>query len=925
MALIQRTFGNVGGSDYLTVSDWWTALVGLSPLADDYEFMQVAETNEPTWPGGNIDLNGHSIRMYCPWVDSHQGDPTQGYKVNLSLSGSRLSFLFLNASLSDYFTIENIHIEQQITAYQYLLTIGVNLVTTYGLNIDAKNLIIKGAGPLSGVGLNFNSNYSKINAYNIKISSVDVGFLARLGGWAGVDHTDWHKAELVTVYKVGSRGIQTPSGDALGYEWEFRDCIACENANYINDYDWRANPLPGPANTRIYLYNCADKDGSIAAFYPNAFNCVGGIDPTTEFESLDYANSNWLKPKKGSYSGGYIPGSTIGISGLLPTLTSTDIAGLSLPDPAGFYPIGAHVQEYEMPPVIIQTTDIGSYMFIDTSAPINDFYVQSRGDDHWNAGGIDDPFRTLDKAMLEADSTIHIDGGHYDSFYLNLKTHNIELNQLYVYTSLPQHFISYVTLTAADMSNGFIILPTFVSPDDSCNVALNIVGGPAQNYGTDYIVEYGSLLWTGYVLEDFLDIGDTLRIVFEGPLQYKALNTLVLHQHFSNYEQEKAIFVSTSGSDSTVLGGDGTNTGGDGSIERPYRTISMALSQSSSGDNIVAMAGEYPIFNGLDDRPLIVGIDRTSVPDKYERRVYEEFFNPEDFRSYGTTEYDSLPWTLDYTGNSMVSYGGGFLSFTYDGTNNASAESSFGMNNDWEVIATLRNTIDPMKFLVTSPDNTAYFYYNDGDYTTGVVTGGGTYECDSSFSGLVNPDSTISHVTEYISLTGDNIRNKSVSLSFIPEPSDCSNVALNIVGGVSQNYGEDFYIENSMIKWNGMALDGELEAGEVFRIIYHDRNLSNPVKILISNINERLTIKAYDRGWNTVMARDQADDFTGPWIVNFIMDTASPGINHACIYGRGFVSKFSAVADSFTDNLLLDTRFDVKTERRTLILYEDRT
>jgi len=411
--------------------------------------------------------------------------------------------------------------------------------------------------------------------------------------------------------------------------------------------------------------------------------------------------------------------------------------------------------------------DIGAYMLIDTSAPTNDFYVQSSGDDHWNAGGIDDPFRTLDKAMLEADSTIHIDGGHYDSFYLNLQAHHVDLNQLYIYTSQPQHFVSYVTLTAADMTNGYVPLPTFVSPDETDNVALNVVGGPSQEFNVDYGIEYGSILWTDYVLEDFLDAGDTLRIVFEGPLQYKALNTLVFHQHYSNYDQENAVFVSTSGSDSTTLGGDGTNTGGDGSIDLPYRTISMALSQSSPGDNIVAMAGEYPIFDGLDDRPLVVGIDRTSIPNKEERRVYEEFFNPEDFRAYGAVEYDSLPWNFDYSGNSMVSSGGGFLSLTYDGTYTASADSSFEMYSDWEVTSTLRNTIDLIKFMVTSPDNTAYFYYNDSDYTTGVVTGGETYECSSTLGGG-SEDSTASHVTEYISLSGDDVRRKEVPLSFIP-------------------------------------------------------------------------------------------------------------------------------------------------------------
>jgi len=932
MALIQRTFGNIGGSDYLTVSDWWNLLKSASPLADDYEFTQVADTSEPTWPGGNVDFNGHYVNMICPWVDSHQGDPTQGYKVVLNAVGSRLAFLILNATLSDTFIIENIHVYQQVsTSGGTLLLISPNYIANIGLNIEVKNLIIRGRSRTdNSTGFNVGSAYSRINIHNVKISNVDYGFNAQFqGSWVGVDHTDWHLAELMTLHNVGSRGVLTPHTDLLGYEWTFRDIIACQNTGFINEYDWAAPSLPGPANTRIYLYNCADKDGSIAARFPNNVGTVTAVDPATEFESLDYANSDWLKPKKGTEAGGvYTPGSAIGISGMVPILTSTDIAGNSLPDGGGFFPIGANAQEYvseppppPLPPII---SDIGAYVLIDTLAPTNDFYVQSRGDDHWNGGSIDDPFRTLDKAMLAADSTIHIDGGHYDSFYLNLQAHHVELNQLYIYTAEPDHFASYVTLTAADMTNGYISLPTFVSPDETANVALNVVGGPSQEFGVDYGIEYGSLLWTGFILENFLAAGDTLRILFEGPLQYKALNTLVLHQHYSNYDQEKAIFVSPGGSDSTVLGGDGTNSGGDGSIHLPYRTISMALSQSSPGDNIVAMAGEYPIFDGLDDRPLVIGIDRTSVPFKEERRVYEEFFNTEDFRAYGTVEYDALPWDIDYSGNSMVSSGGGFLSFTYDGTNTASADSTFGMYSDWEVSATLRNTIDPMKFLVTSPDSTAYFYYNDSDYTTGVVTGGQTYECIGVLGGG-SEDSSATFITEYISIGGNDIRRKSVPLSFIPEPSDCSNVALNIVGGVPQNYGEDFYIENSMIKWDGMELDGEIEAGEVLRVIYHDRSLSDPAKVRMSLIGDRFTIKAYNDGWNTVMARDMIGDYTGQWMTHFIMDTPSPGVSHDCIYGRGFVSKFTAVASSFSDNLLLDRRYDVKTERKTLIFYEDRT
>lgn len=564
--------------------------------------------------------------------------------------------------------------------------------------------------------------------------------------------------------------------------------------------------------------------------------------------------------------------------------------------------------------------DIGAFQYIDGTHS-GDYYVTSHGDDHWNFGGQDDPFRTLDKAMAVADSTVYIDGGHYDSFYLNLRSQNIDLNQLYIYTGSIQHFVSYLTLTSEDITHGYIALPTFVEPDDSSHVALNILGGATQKYDVDYKVEYGHLLWKGYVLENFLAMGDILRILFYGPLQRKALNTLILHNHYSDYAQEKAIFASPSGSDSTVLSGDGTNTGGDGSIDLPYRTISRALSQSSSGDNIVAMAGEYPIFNGLDNRTIVPAFDRTSVPDKTPRRCFEDFFAPEDFRAYGTTRYDSVPWDFDYAGNSFVFSGGGFLNFTYDGTNTASADSTFEFMGDFKVMADLRNAVDPIKLMVTSPDNTACFSYNDPYYYATVVTGDRTTVC----SGLLEDRDTTgenNYITEYISLSGDNIRNKYVPLRYIPETSDSSNVALNI-GGIPQNYGEDFYVEDSKIKWDNRDLDGEMEAGEVIRVIYLDRTLSPLVTALISFESGRFTIKAFDNTWKTVMIRDMIGSYHGSWKISFLMDEPTPSENHAYVYGKGFVSKFLAVAESFID-LNMDKSFDVRTERRNLVLYNER-
>ena len=573
---------------------------------------------------------------------------------------------------------------------------------------------------------------------------------------------------------------------------------------------------------------------------------------------------------------------------------------------------------YDYDGAVRRQTDIGAYQYIPDSTYAGDIYVSGHGDDHWNVGSIDLPFRTLDRAMLTADSTVIIDGGHFDSFYLELSAKHIDLNQLYIYLGAEQLFVSYLVLTQEDVDNGYISLPSFVESDEVQNVALNIVGGTTQVYGDDYIVEYGRLLWTGYTLEHFLGVGDILRVKFEGPLQRKALNTFILHDHYTNFEIEKAIYVSPSGSDSTVLGGDGTNSGGTGSVDLPYRTIDMALSQSNPGDYIVAMAGEYPVFTSLNNRTLVPGYDRTAVQSNKYSRFYEDFFYPLDFRNFGWTQYDSTPWNIDYTGDSSVVDGGGYLNLTYDGTNTASAESSFNIVGNYNVSAYFQNAIDPVKMYLTSEDNTAFFSYDGSGYSAGITTNGINYVCTGDLNG---GDTTtgLNFITEYISVNANNIRDKFVPLSYIPEP-DCTNIALNVVGGVAQNVGEDFYLQDSKVKWDGMVLDGEIEASDVLRVIYMDRVLSDVLRASITLSGQRLTIKIFDGGWRVVNMRDISDS-TAEWKVSFLMDEAA-NQSHDCIYGKGFVSKFLAMADEFTD-MSLDKPLEVRTERRNLIFYNN--
>lgn len=75
--------------------------------------------------------------------------------------------------------------------------------------------------------------------------------------------------------------------------------------------------------------------------------------------------------------------------------------------------------------------------------------------------------------------------------------------------------------------------------------------------------------------------------------------------------------------------------------------------------------------------------------------------------------------------------------------------------------------------------------------------------------------------TEEINLTSADATNKFVTLS--NQPYNSSNIALNIINGVSQEYGIDYYVEGARIKWDGMRLDGDLSANDWLRIVYSSK------------------------------------------------------------------------------------------------------
>lgn len=61
-------------------------------------------------------------------------------------------------------------------------------------------------------------------------------------------------------------------------------------------------------------------------------------------------------------------------------------------------------------------------------------------------------------------------------------------------------------------------------------------------------------------------------------------------------------------------------------------------------------------------------------------------------------------------------------------------------------------------------------------------------------------------------LDSTDITNKFVTLS--SSPSSPSNVILDIIGGIVQDYGVDFTISGSTLSWSSLGLDGILSVGD---------------------------------------------------------------------------------------------------------------
>jgi hypothetical protein len=570
----------------------------------------------------------------------------------------------------------------------------------------------------------------------------------------------------------------------------------------------------------------------------------------------------------------------------------------------------------------VPSYDIGAYEIVDGSHGTGPYYVAGPGDDYRNFGTLLRPYRTLDKAMSVADNTVIIDGGHYDSFYLKLRSENININSMFVASVSSIFTISYVTLTPASIVNKYIPIPglPLTNVYSGNSVALNLVGGSAQVFDVDYTVSTGAVLWGGLALDGFLSAGDTLRAMF--PSLISTGSVVTLDSYYSNINLSNPIYVSPNGSDSSIFGGDGTHTWGNGSRQYPYRSIDRALQDASApGTSLVVMSGEYNVFTGRDGAVVVPFSDRTGIPSgKYY--LQSLFRTPKASYPNQTIIRDSDEiWNLYSSGKSEASIQNGFLTLAYDGTHGCGADSTFTFMAPFTVQADIRNAFDPMFFSVHNEDNTAVVRYFNGDWTSIITTGGHTSSC---WGHLDLTSTTFAETeeffTEYLCVSSENIANKYIPLTYLLN--DSTDVALNVIGGSSQEMGADFIAEDGKIKWDGLGLEGELTAGEIMRVIYKAHGISATARFQINLLpNGILEVRGSDRSrWSKLMRRRLYSDTSSPWSSSLYMDQTATDIDHSFIFGRGYASQYFTLAAGI-EGTAEAAPYLLKTWRQPIILH----
>lgn len=335
--MVNWTFG--AGGTYADLDAAWTALIGASPLADDYTLTQVGNCTEAAWGAGTVNTNGFNVTI------TNQSRP-----LGNPLTGNRI---LVQADMSLVFTVSGggeVLIEQLYIIQNQLNAGGATnavFLTANGTTARIDGCLIQGrsTAQFQWTGLTLSSDATGIAiGTNIKVWNCYIGVqIATIGPVVVCENLTIYENNFgISIVFSGTRTI--------------RNCVTC--ANVTSDY----NLVGGTDPTFEY---CADSDGTL----PEHTGRVQNIVPANEFFSTSTANSRFLDlfdgtanqagftatPNEGkaplevrfSANIQYDPvAEQLSRSGIAPTYATVDIAGNARPGEDGQYSIGAHEVQY---------------------------------------------------------------------------------------------------------------------------------------------------------------------------------------------------------------------------------------------------------------------------------------------------------------------------------------------------------------------------------------------------------------------------------------------------------------------------------------------------------------------------------------------------------------------------------------------------
>lgn len=277
---VYRTFG--AGGQHVDVDNLWAYLAALAPLGDDYEFKQVGNCTDSAWSvGAGVDFNERSVRIYCPWADCHQGDPTKGFRITVN-NNTTLAFRPTATVIANRLILDGLYFDRtdgNNTNIVDLATWNAGGTARYTLN----NLIFRGIAANLGRGIRcFQDSNQRFDFSNIKMALLAQGINTQISAGVGGGHT----MENISIDDCGE-GIGWAAANRV---WNIRNCV-CTNCV---TQGW------GTAGAGSFLYNCADDDGSLGASGAALTDCIQNIVSANEFQSTNIASSNWLKLNDGT-------------------------------------------------------------------------------------------------------------------------------------------------------------------------------------------------------------------------------------------------------------------------------------------------------------------------------------------------------------------------------------------------------------------------------------------------------------------------------------------------------------------------------------------------------------------------------------------------------------------------------------------------